>query len=67
MIPETSNRPDWPRLVKLALDTLNRRLRAQESRFAALGNFADDTAAAAGGIPVGGLYRTASAVKVRVT
>ena len=33
----------------------------------ALQNFADDTAAAAGGIAVGALYRTASAVKVRVT
>jgi hypothetical protein len=33
----------------------------------ALSNFADDTAAAAGGIPVGFLYRTGSAVKVRVT
>lgn len=29
--------------------------------------FADDTAAAAGGIPIGGYYRTASAVKVRVS
>ena len=33
----------------------------------ALQNFADDTAAAAGGIAVGALYRTASAVKVRVS
>lgn len=33
----------------------------------ALSNFADDTAAAAGGIPVGFLYRTGSAVKVRVS
>ena len=34
--------------------------------FPVLGSFADDAAAAAGGVPVGGLYRTASAVKVRV-
>ena len=33
----------------------------------ALSNFADDTAAAAGNIPVGFLYRTGSAVKVRVS
>lgn len=33
---------------------------------AALQNFANDAAAATGGIPVGGLYRTASAVMVRV-
>jgi len=32
-----------------------------------LQNFADDTAAAAGGISIGNLYRTGSAVKVRVT
>lgn len=29
-------------------------------------NFADDTAAATGGVVVGGLYRTASALKIRV-
>jgi hypothetical protein len=33
----------------------------------ALQDYADDTAAAAGGISVGALYRTASVVKVRVT
>lgn len=33
----------------------------------ALGSYADDAAAATGGVPVGGLYRTASAVKVRVS
>lgn len=67
MIPETANRPDWPRLVKSAFDTLNRRLKVQENRFAALGNFANDAAAATGGVPVGGLYRNGSAVQVRVT
>jgi hypothetical protein len=29
-------------------------------------NYADDAAAATGGVPVGGLYRTASALKIRV-
>lgn len=62
MIPETSNRPDWPRLVKLAFDKLNRR-----TSFGALGNYANDAAAAAGGVPIGGLYRNGSAVNVRVT
>lgn len=33
----------------------------------ALGDYADDTAAAAAGVPVGFLYRTGSAVKVRVS
>jgi hypothetical protein len=32
-----------------------------------LKNFADDTAAAAGGIAINGLYRTGSIVKIRVT
>ncbi len=32
-----------------------------------LGAFADDAAAAAGGVQIGHLYRTASAVKVRVS
>jgi hypothetical protein len=32
-----------------------------------LGNYADDTAAAAAGVPLNGLYRTASVVKIRVT
>ena len=31
-----------------------------------IGSFADDAAAATGGVPVGGLYRTASAIKIRV-
>jgi hypothetical protein len=34
---------------------------------AALGDYADDTAAAAGGVPVTGLYRTGSAIKIRVS
>jgi hypothetical protein len=34
---------------------------------AALSEFADDAAAAAGGVPVNGLYHTASVVKQRVS
>lgn len=36
-------------------------------RLTGLGNYADDTAAAAGGVPVGGMYRNGSALMVRVT
>jgi hypothetical protein len=32
-----------------------------------LKDFASDAAAAAGGVPINGFYRTASAVKIRVT
>lgn len=34
---------------------------------ATIPNYADDAAAAVGGVPVGGLYRTGSILKVRVT
>lgn len=33
---------------------------------ATLGNYANDTAAQAGGVPVGGLYRNASVLMIRV-
>lgn len=36
-------------------------------KLTAIGDYADDTAAAAGGVPISGVYRTASALKVRVT
>lgn len=35
-------------------------------RFSGIGDYADDAAAAAGGVPVGGVYRTASVLKLRV-
>lgn len=62
-IPETANRQDWPRLVSAIVNGLVRR----EVDFSALQDFADDTAAAAGGIAVGSLYRTGSTIKVRVS
>lgn len=34
--------------------------------FVQLANYADDTAAATGGVPIGSLYRTGSAIKQRV-
>jgi hypothetical protein len=33
----------------------------------ALGDYADDTAAAAAGVPLDGVYRTGSVLKIRVT
>jgi hypothetical protein len=35
-------------------------------KLSGVADYADDTAAAAGGVPVGGVYRTASALKMRV-
>lgn len=38
----------------------------KENPVANLGNYANDAAAAGGGVPVGGLYRNANAVQIRV-
>jgi hypothetical protein len=75
-VPVDSTRKDWPRLVADAANKLitadnNKRdqIAALETAtdWAALADYADDTAAAAGGVAIGALYRTGSAVKVRVT
>ena len=42
-------------------------LATQANAFSALGNFANDAAAEAGGVPVGGLYRNGNIVQVRLT
>ena len=75
-VPETFNRNDWPRLVK---DTVNALVRAvtgaeanitalqTETDWSALADYADDAAAASGGVAVGKLYRTGSIIKVRVS
>lgn len=36
-------------------------------KLSGLGDYADDAAAAGGGVPVGGIYRTGSALKIRVS
>lgn len=46
---------------------LNRMLPADASEPINLDEYADDAAAEAGGVEIGHLYRTGSAVKVRVT
>jgi len=48
------------------LNLLHKKVNAPVVTVGSLGNYADDTAAAAGGIPVGGLYRNGSVVMVRV-
>ena len=35
--------------------------------FSSLGNYANDAAAAVGGVAVGGLYRNGSVIQIRVT
>lgn len=68
ILPETANRPDWPRLVAQVVNRLSNRVSGLE-RFSLpnLADYADDTAAATGGVAVGGFYRTGSVIKVRVS
>lgn len=47
--------------------TVSGNFTAASGVFVSLGNFVDDAAAAAGGVAVGQLYRTGSAIKVRVS
>lgn len=61
MIPETYRNQDWPRKVARAFRSLQ-----SKTNYGALSDYADDTAAAAGGVAVGELYRTGSTIKVRV-
>lgn len=46
-------------------ETLTRKTLAAP-KLSSIGDFVDDTAATAGGVPVGGVYRTGSALKIRV-
>ena len=54
--------------LEIDLDALVRHLNVNGAipSIAVLGDYADDTAAAAGGVAVGGAYRTGSTIKVRV-
>lgn len=72
VVPETANRSDWARLaateinrMSLAVERLSPLLPLTDP--ASLGDYADDTAAAAGGVPVGGFYRTGQTIKFRET
>ena len=60
---------DWPRKVANAINSLLVRqaeIGSVTDQLNNLSEYADDTAAAAGGVEVGGFYRTASTIKVRV-
>ena len=51
----------------LQIDSTAKTIKAVAPYTMAPGSYANDSAAAAAGVPVGGLYHTAGAVKVRVT
>lgn len=68
-VPTFAKTADWPRKAAEAINSMIGRVDTIETftaQFSALGNYADDTAAAAGGVAVGKLYRTGSAIKIRV-
>ena len=69
LVPETSNRVDWPRLVAQAIKAMDLTLAAVDTRtgFSSLSDYADDTAAASGGVAIGELYRNGSVLMVRVS
>ena len=48
------------------LNLLHKRVIAPVVTVGPIGNYADDAAAAAAGVPINGLYRTGSTVMVRV-
>lgn len=60
-VPVDAKSSDWPRKAAKALNELQNAV-----NWSALKNYADDTAAAAGGVPVGGLYRTGNNIRVRI-
>jgi hypothetical protein len=51
----------------MTVDTTNNKTTFSGSVVLSLAEYVDDTAAAAGGVPVGGLYRTGSVLKIRVS
>lgn len=65
LVPVDNRSLDWPRKIAQAINYLLRN--DLTDQFANLADFADDTAAAAGGVEVGKLYRTGSVVKVRIS
>jgi hypothetical protein len=65
-----SSVPDWAQRYNLrVMDALNATATVDLANAASvtLGNYANDAAAATGGVLVGGLYRNGSTIQVRVT
>lgn len=61
LVPVDARTPDWPRQVAEAIRTLDNR-----TKLSNLGDYANDAAAATGGVPVGALYRNGSVLMIRV-
>lgn len=68
-VPVYAATQDWPRVVATAIAELQNNITAPTSvtqQLSNLSDYADDAAAATGGVAVGEFYRTGSIVKVRV-
>lgn len=63
-LPETAQRQDYARIVRLYVMDHENRLNALT--LDRLGNYSNDAAASAGGVAVGGFYRNGSVLMVRV-
>ena len=61
-VPVDAKTPDWPRKIATAINALMGR-----TTYTGLGNYANDAAAATGGVEIGDLYRNGSVVMVRVS
>lgn len=68
LVPVDAKRADWPRLVAGAVNALGTDVSALQTAtdWSALDDYADDAAAATGGVEIGQLYRTGSVLKVRI-
>lgn len=69
LVPVDGRTADWQRKIAEAINFFSRREAALTATtdWSALGNYANDAAAASGGVAVGELYRNGSVVQVRVT
>lgn len=69
-IPQPSSHGDWQSFANaltVSLQQYDTEMQIFLDGLTDLKDFADDVAAAVGGVPVRGLYRTGSIVKVRVS
>lgn len=64
-VPVDNKTADWPRRIAEAINEHAKALDAKD--LGSLGDYANDAAAAAGGVVVGGFYRNGSVLMVRVS
>ena len=65
--PPITEQPVLDRWLSLLHKAVNAAISPSNIALGSLGNHADDVAAAAAGVPVGGMYRNGSVLMVRVS